>query len=85
MTKSDFANFAISEDRDGKHAVGHGLVITADKGARVMHRRCVRMPLGQAPEDFSQRDSILFVELDGVYVYVKPPGNIIVTKRDLKL
>jgi hypothetical protein len=40
------------------------------------------MPMGQGVQ---LRDSILVAELDGVRAYIKPPGNIIVTKRDLKL
>lgn len=86
MTKSDdYADFAISEDESGKHAVGHGMVVTVDGDGRIFHRRCIKMPMGQVSEEFQKRDSILVAEVDGVRVFIKPPGNIIVTKKDLML
>lgn len=83
MMKSEtFAEFQLSKDRMGKHATGHGLVVTADGQSNICHRRCIRIHTDGRP---SEHDSILRCELNGVKVYVKPPGNIIVTTEDLKL
>lgn len=81
MKSSDYADFEISEDGGSKHATGHGLALTVE-GGEIFHRRCIKMSANGSEQ---KQDSMLVCDLDGVRVYIKPPGHIIVTKRNLKL
>jgi hypothetical protein len=83
MQKSEsFADFEIISDADGKHAVGHGLAVTCDPQGRMFHRRAIKMQIGNGQQT---HDSMLVAEIDGVRVFIKPPGHIVITRKDLKL
>ena len=81
MKSSTFADFEISEDSTGKHAVGHGMALTVEDG-KIFHRRVIKKGIHDGGEF---RDSILVAELGDVRLYIKPPGNLILTRRNLRL
>lgn len=82
MTNSDFADFNITEDGDGKHAVSKNsamiVSVLADGKNDIRHRRTIK-PFSNPV----QKTSFLVCRLDDVNVFIKG-HHIIITKQEIK-
>lgn len=83
-TRSDsFADFDLTNDEDGWHAVGHGLTVSVLGGGEkpLCHQRALKKSMRTGE---TVHHSVLRCHLDGVYVYVTSEGNVVVTRNRMR-